>query len=165
VPLPLQFRDRKAWCNPQVICPTGNLLTRVSSPLFKKIPLRRRPKSVLEVSPSCPERGALAIVTNVGMGCGGRGSVGRAMKSQGRLRLVSDRRARRRTMKSRTVKPCGPGTRCWCQVGGGLASPTGSRKTFNPPMMVTKRIRRRGARNKPLKPLCTECRMIPVNLW
>jgi hypothetical protein len=28
--------------------------------------------------PSRPERGALAIVTNVGMGCGGRGSVGRA---------------------------------------------------------------------------------------
>jgi hypothetical protein len=22
---------------------------------------------------------------------------------------------------SRTAKPCGPGTRCWCQVGGGLA--------------------------------------------
>src|SRR6266516_1254189 len=26
----------------------------------------------------------------------------------------------------RTVKPCGPGTRCWCQVGGGFASPTAS---------------------------------------
>ena len=37
MPLPLQFRDCKAWCNPQVICPTGNLLTRVSSPLLKKI--------------------------------------------------------------------------------------------------------------------------------
>ena len=36
MPLPLQFRDCKAGCNPQVICPTGNLLTRVSSPLLKK---------------------------------------------------------------------------------------------------------------------------------
>jgi hypothetical protein len=48
--------------------------------------------------------------------------------------------------KSRTAKPCGPGTRCWCQVGGGLVSPTGSDKTFNPPMTVTRRIRRRGER-------------------
>ena len=28
-------------------------------------------------------------------------------------------------MLRRTAKPCGPGTRCWCQVGGGFASPTG----------------------------------------
>jgi hypothetical protein len=46
----------------------------------------------------------------------------------------------------RTAKPCGPGTRCWCQVGGGVASPTGFGKTFNPPMTVTRRIRRRGER-------------------
>jgi hypothetical protein len=26
---------------------------------------------------------------------------------------------------SRTAKPCGPDTRCWCQIGGGFASPTG----------------------------------------
>ena len=146
MPLPMQFRDCKAGCNPQVICPTGNLLTRVSSPFLKKSRFSADPNQFLEVSPSRPERGALAIVTNVGMGCGGRGSVGRVMKSQGGLRLVSDRRARRRTMKSRTVKPCGPGTRCWCQVGGGFASPTGSGKTVNPPMTVTRRIRRRGER-------------------
>ena len=34
-----------------------------------------------------PRRGALAIVTNVGAGCGGRGSVGRAGLIAGRLRL------------------------------------------------------------------------------
>jgi hypothetical protein len=27
--------------------------------------------------------------------------------------------------KLRTAKPCGPGTRGWCQAGGGLQSPTG----------------------------------------
>ena len=31
--------------------------------------------------------------------------------------------ARRRTMLRRTVKPCGSGTRCWCQVGGGFGWP------------------------------------------
>jgi len=25
----------------------------------------------------------------------------------------------------RTAKPCGPGTRCWCQAGGGEVDPTG----------------------------------------
>src|SRR3981189_1992841 len=52
--------------------------------------------------------------------------------------------ARRRTALMRTAKPCGPGTRCWCQVGGGFASPTGLGKSFNSPMTVTRRIRRRG---------------------
>jgi hypothetical protein len=67
---------------------------------------------------------------------------------------------------SRTVKPCGPGTRCWCQVGGGFADPTGFRKAVNSPMTVTKRNSSPGrARSKPLKPLRRECRLIPVNLW
>jgi hypothetical protein len=44
----------------------------------------------------------------------------------------------------RTAKPCGPGTRCWCQIGGGVASPTGFGKTLDPPTTVTRRIRRRG---------------------
>ena len=92
---------------------------------------------------SHPSRGALAIVTNVGMGCGGRGSVGRERDRRASpLDFVSDRPARRtngaalRLRKnfggsalsgealgedgSRTAKPCGPGTRCWCQVGGGF---------------------------------------------
>ena len=66
-----------------------------------------------------------------------------------RLRLqggspVSDRSARRRPMMLRTAKPCGPGTRCWCQAGGGFSNPTGFRSTANPPATVTRRIRRRG---------------------
>jgi hypothetical protein len=36
---------------------------------------------------SRPERGALAIVTNVGAGCGGRGSVGRANVIAGRVQI------------------------------------------------------------------------------
>ena len=49
---------------------------------------------------SCPERGALAIVTNVGMGCGGRGSVGRVIAIAGRF-YVSDHAARGRTALQR----------------------------------------------------------------
>jgi hypothetical protein len=30
----------------------------------------------------------------------------------------------------RTAKPCGPGTRCWCQAGGGDVGPTGPGKTL-----------------------------------
>jgi hypothetical protein len=113
-----------------------------------------------------PRRGALAIVTNVGMGCGGRGSVERETESQGGF-PVSDRVSCRRTALLRTAKPCGPGTRCWCQVGGGFSNPTGGGKTFNPPMTVTRRIRRRGERgisrktiaqgrrNAPTVPVCS----------
>ena len=56
-----------------------------------------------------PEEGALAIVTNVGMGCGGRGGVVRARGWQGELSgLVSDPRTCRRAAPKRTVKSCGP---------------------------------------------------------
>ncbi len=41
---------------------------------------------------------------------------------------VSDRPARRRTALLRTAKSCGPGTRCWCQVGGGALAQPGLNK-------------------------------------
>ena len=44
----------------------------------------------------------------------------------------------------RTAKPCGPGTRCWCQAGGGCSDPTGFRSAVNLSATVTRRIRRRG---------------------
>jgi hypothetical protein len=56
-----------------------------------------------------PQEGRIAIVTDVGMGCGGRGSVWRAMGSQGRsMRPVSDYQASGREMLQRTAKSCGP---------------------------------------------------------
>jgi len=39
---------------------------------------------------------------------------------------VSDAPARRRTRLKRTAKPCGPGTRCWCQVCGGASAQPGA---------------------------------------
>jgi hypothetical protein len=49
-----------------VICPSGGLLTGVSSPVCKNISVSTHPKSSLELWPSHPTRGALAIVTNAG---------------------------------------------------------------------------------------------------
>jgi hypothetical protein len=69
---------------------------------------------------------------------------GRAGSGLSRTREQST--ARRRTMLRRTVKSCGSGTRCWCQVGGGFAGPTGFGKTVNSQAMVTRRIRRQGER-------------------
>jgi len=91
---------------------------------WKNIPLSSSGKSSLQARAILSRRGALAIVTNVGTGCGGRGSVERERNCRAGF-PVSDLRMRRRTRLKRTAKPCGPGTRCWCQADGGSNSPTG----------------------------------------
>jgi hypothetical protein len=53
----------------------------------------------------------------------------------------------------RTAKPCGPGARCWCQVGGGKVGPTGSGKTLSADDGDKTNSSPGRARNKPLKPL------------
>jgi hypothetical protein len=58
-------------------------------------------------------------------GCGGRGSVG-AEGGRGAGQLVSGSRRAGRTALKRTAKPCGSGTRGWCQAAGGEFDPTGS---------------------------------------
>jgi hypothetical protein len=57
--------------------------------------LNAAPKSNLQLPPSCPAKRALANVTNVGTGCGGRGSVGRARGCRAVI-AVSDRTVRGR---------------------------------------------------------------------
>jgi hypothetical protein len=64
--------------------------------------------------------------------------------SQGGLWPVSDRRRGRRTTLKRTAKPCGPGARGWCQIGEGVASPTGRGNAVNSPMTEARGIRLRG---------------------
>ena len=65
--------------------------------------------------------------------------------------------------KLRTAKPCGSGTRCWCQADGGMSNPTGFRQAFNPSATVTRRIRRRGEHGISRKataqgmPECSDC--------
>jgi hypothetical protein len=80
------------------------------------------------------------------MGCGGRGSVERETESQGGF-SVSDRvqadERRRRVRQNRVVLAPVAGAKS-AEV---FASPTGRDKAFNPPMTVTRRIRRRGERD------------------
>jgi hypothetical protein len=49
-----------------------------------------------------------------------------------------------RRRELRTAKPCGPGTRCWCQAGGGASTQPGFRQSFNPSATEARRIRLRG---------------------
>ena len=72
----------------------GQISKLLSSPSRKKISLNPSGKSKLKCPPSCPARGALAIVTNVGAGCGGRSSVGREMCLQGGFRERATARRR-----------------------------------------------------------------------
>jgi len=80
-----RVRDTSAICSRcrVVICPSGGLLTGVSSPLCKNISVFTHPKSPLQPSPSHPTRGAYHDRHGRGVGCGGRGSVLRARGSQG----------------------------------------------------------------------------------
>jgi hypothetical protein len=112
-----------------------------------------------------PTRGAFRDRHERGEGCGGRGSVGRdcdrravfrerscSARTNGastpppKLRPAARGRLRDWWRLLRTAKPCGPGTRCWCQAGGGFSNPTGFRSAVNSPATVTRRIRRRGER-------------------
>src|SRR5712664_23405 len=71
-----------------VICPSGALSTGVSSLISdfpKNISVPTYPKSILELLPSHPTRGAYRDRHGRGEGCGGRGSVLRATGLQGGL--------------------------------------------------------------------------------
>src|ERR1700675_1767144 len=71
-----------------VICPSGGFLPGVSSLISdfpKNISVPIHPKSHLELFVSHPTRGACHDRQKRGVGCGGRGSVLRAMGSQGGL--------------------------------------------------------------------------------
>src|SRR5216684_8621670 len=72
----------------QVICPSGGSLTGLSSLISdfpKNISIPTYPKSDLELFASHPTRGAYHDRHGRGEGCGGRGSVLRAMGLQGGL--------------------------------------------------------------------------------
>ena len=63
----------------------------------------------------------------------------------------------------RTAKPCGPGTRCWCQAAGGEIVSYRRRSAIRPAATVTRRIRRRGEHGISRKaiaqgmPECSDC--------
>jgi len=120
-----------------------------STPSRKNIPLRDYPKSAIQPQAFHPARGAYRDRHGRWGGmrwtrerCARGFFAGRAVN---RLR-ERDQRAGR-AMFLRTAKPCGPDTRCWCQVRWRFfASPDRARQTINPGATVTRRIRRRGER-------------------
>ena len=83
-------RDTSGICSRRrvVICPSGGLLTGVSSFISdfpKNISVPIYPETLLELSPSYPTRGAYRDRHGRGVGGGGRGSVRRATWLQGGL--------------------------------------------------------------------------------
>jgi len=97
----------------------------VQSPLQKYFP--RRVGQIIFMTSRHPVSigGALAIVTNVGRDAVDAAALMRASWSQGGFPVSDPERARRTALK-RTAKPCGPDTRCWCQVGGGVSAQPGA---------------------------------------
>jgi hypothetical protein len=89
----VRIKDREARrlpvCNS---CLTGKSVKSCPAPSNKIFLFSGDPKSVQNSRHPVPLRGALAIVTNVGAGCGGRGSVRRAAGLRGGLWPVSDQR-------------------------------------------------------------------------
>src|SRR5258708_5683821 len=108
-------------------CPTGKSIKPVN-PFVRKNPACPHGANQWHFSARLTrQEGRVAIVTKRAVGCGGRGSVG--VRRNRRAGLSRERyRQRRTTAPKRTAKACGSGTRCWCQVGGGFASPTGFAK-------------------------------------
>jgi hypothetical protein len=107
-----------------VICPVQSHLQKYfASPVGQIISTNSR-------HPTPPE-GRIAIVTDAGCGCGGRGSVLRAMESQGgSMRPVSDRRASGREMLQRTAKSCGPDAPTLASSLRSGVGPTGLRQNL-----------------------------------
>jgi hypothetical protein len=82
------------------------------------------------------------IVTDVGAGCGGRGSVERAMdRRAGSLGACERSTARGREMLQRTAKSCGPDAPTLASSSRSCVGPTGLRQNL---------IRRRRWQNSPV---------------
>src|SRR6266850_3148304 len=143
-------------CACAVICPSGTFLSSLFSVFPKNISVPTHPKSDLELSHPTPPEGRIAIVTDAGCGCGGRGSVRRATWLQGGSCKwpVSDQTASRRTALTRTAKSCGPDAPTLASSSRRLVGPTGRGQNLNPLDDGGKRARSPGrARHKLLKPL------------
>jgi hypothetical protein len=100
-----------------------------------------------------PPKGRIAIVTDAGCGCGGRGSVLRATGLQGGLRPVSGQQHADERCCQRTAKSCGPDTPTLVSSSRSCVGPTGLRQNISADD-GGKTARSPGrARRNPLKPL------------
>jgi hypothetical protein len=141
-------------CSP-VICPSGGLLTGVSSPLCKNISVFTHPKSHLELFMSHPTTGAYR--DRHGRGVRMRWTRQRFARDgiAGQVEIpVSDHRASGREMLQRTAKSCGPDAPTLASSSRMLCRPLpGAGKTLIRWRRWQRARSPRRARRKPLKPL------------
>ncbi len=130
----------------RLICPTGCLVDPLSSLLSKNFALLFQLKSVLCPAPSRPDERDVRVVTDVGVGCGGRGGVQDEARS------------------TRTAKPCGPDAPTLAfklvMMPAHRASDVASHHTGDGDNKARSPGR---ARSKPLKPLRGEGRFDPTS--
>jgi hypothetical protein len=139
---PLRLK-RKFHSDFNLICAVQTSRKKYSISRFSQI-------TVLVVAIPFRQEGRIARRHERGTGCDGRESAGTPTLSQGGMNPVSDRAARRTNGVSafaevrlnsgcarrsyfgedgsRTAKPCGLDTRCWCQVCGGQPTQPGPAK-------------------------------------
>jgi hypothetical protein len=92
-------------------CPTGKSAKNLSTPLAKNIPLVPSGKSALPACAVPPGKGALRDRHERGLGCGGRGSVGRERSFAGRSSVSERRRAGRTALLPPSLKLRRKGTK------------------------------------------------------
>jgi hypothetical protein len=143
------IRDRAVLSSHGALRPITNFLNQINlippiqSCLQKYFPSRSTQINSIS-PPSRPPEGRFAIVTNAGRDAVDAAALGARWDGRAGRKACERSRARRRTALMRTAKPCGPGTRCWCQVGGGMSARPGFEHAVNSLTTVTRRIRRRG---------------------
>jgi hypothetical protein len=144
---PRQLRSRPNSFAPPIsqarFAPDGQITQNLSSPFEKNISLPPSGKSALPARPSFPGKRGVSRSSRTRERMRWTRQRRRAQVIAGRVSRERYRRAGRTTPK-RTAKPCGPGTRCWCQTAGGEIDPTGFDSAIKPAATVTRRIRRRG---------------------
>ena len=183
--IPISLLSRP--CAQTLISSTKSIRFHRSSPLTQKYSASRLPQISGIIPPSHPlHEGRIAIVTDVGVGCGGRGSVGRAIVVAGRLSVSDRKRADDRcccrirlsfvevhcprSLLAKTVRVRQNRVVLAPVAGVKLAeaaSTQPSLRSLNPPATVTRRIRRRGERGISRKAIAqgmSKCSVCPCML-
>jgi hypothetical protein len=143
---------RRTGCGSPVL-PDGQISDLPVQPHLQKYSCSRLPQIKSISITVSSHTGAYRDRHGRGAGCGGRGSVGRAMGWQGGFRPVSDQRRADDRCLLRTAKSCGPGAPTLASSLRRHVGPTGLRPAISAGD-DGKRARAPGrARYKPLKPL------------
>jgi hypothetical protein len=151
------------------ILPDGQITSTVRphaspAPRVKIFGFRRRANHRYRFAHPVPQEGRIMIVADVGMGCGGRGSVARKTESQGGS-------SRERVQMRKTNNAAAYGKTVWSWHPLLVSSwrrrvvPTGCEHVANSSTTVTRRIRRRGEQGISRKAIAqgmSDCLRCPV---